>query len=103
VILPTCDVCGERHEPLNCERLADAEKFVSDALFLRQYGERPPGAPADDPDAETWGAPMGPEGRGVATSTARHVVTLPTWFLLALLWTPLTLGAAWIVWWGVRR
>lgn len=29
-------------------------KFLERALFLRMNGERPPGAPRDDPEAETW-------------------------------------------------
>jgi hypothetical protein len=31
-----------------------AVQLVKDALFLCMYGERPPGAPHDDHDAETW-------------------------------------------------
>jgi hypothetical protein len=32
-----------------------AAKLVEQAYFLRQNGERPPGAPRDDQAAETWG------------------------------------------------
>lgn len=28
--------------------------LLHEALILRMYGERPPGAPADNPHAETW-------------------------------------------------
>ena len=31
-----------------------AIQLLKDALFLRMNGERPPGAPHDDPKAETW-------------------------------------------------
>lgn len=31
-----------------------ATTLLEDVLFLRQYGERPPGAPVDDLRAETW-------------------------------------------------
>ncbi len=34
--------------------LADARELVEAAFFLRVHGERPPGAPKDDPTAETW-------------------------------------------------
>ena len=33
---------------------AEAIKLLEDALFLRMNGERPPGAPPQDPVAETW-------------------------------------------------
>lgn len=33
----------------------EAVKLLEAALFLRANGERPPGAPRDDPQAETWG------------------------------------------------
>lgn len=33
----------------------EAVGLLRDALFLGMNGERPPGAPRDDPDAETWG------------------------------------------------
>lgn len=36
------------------EAEAIAVQLVKDALFLRTNGERPPGAPRDVPDAETW-------------------------------------------------
>lgn len=32
----------------------EAVKLLEQALFLRMNGERPPGAPRDDPEAETW-------------------------------------------------
>jgi hypothetical protein len=32
----------------------DAIRLLEHALFLRQHGERPPGAPPGDPEAETW-------------------------------------------------
>lgn len=32
-----------------------AATLLKDGLFLRANGERPPGAPKDDPRAETWG------------------------------------------------
>lgn len=40
------------------ERLSGGEavKLLEAALFLRVNGERPPGAPRDDPEAETWPA-----------------------------------------------
>ena len=31
-----------------------AIRLLEQALFLRMNGERPPGAPRDDPAAETW-------------------------------------------------
>ena len=31
-----------------------AMRLLEAALFLRHNGERPPGAPHDDPEAETW-------------------------------------------------
>lgn len=36
--------------------MADGEaiRLLEEALFLRQNGERPPGAPHDKPQAETW-------------------------------------------------
>lgn len=34
--------------------MTEAELLLKDALFLRMYGERPPGAPRDDLKAETW-------------------------------------------------
>ena len=34
--------------------LDTAIRLLEAALFLRQNGERPPGAPHDDPEAETW-------------------------------------------------
>lgn len=33
---------------------AAAVRLVEEALILRTYGERPPGAPRDDMTAETW-------------------------------------------------
>lgn len=33
---------------------AKAIRLLEQALFLRMYGERPPGAPHDRPEAETW-------------------------------------------------
>lgn len=54
-----CDCLG--HDDLAIleveEALPQAEaanQLLKDALFLRQFGERPPGAPAD-PRGETWG------------------------------------------------
>lgn len=32
----------------------EAIRLLGQALFLRQNGERPPGAPHDKPEAETW-------------------------------------------------
>lgn len=32
---------------------SEVNRLIADALFLRQYGERPPGAPIH-PDTETW-------------------------------------------------
>lgn len=32
----------------------EAVKLLERVLFLRQNGPRPPGAPHDDPEAETW-------------------------------------------------
>jgi hypothetical protein len=32
----------------------EAVRLVEAALFLCMNGERPPGAPRDDPGAETW-------------------------------------------------
>ena len=31
-----------------------AIRLLEEALFLRMNGERPPGAPHDNPEAETW-------------------------------------------------
>ena len=31
-----------------------AVRLLKDALFMRMNGERPPGAPRGDPQAETW-------------------------------------------------
>lgn len=33
--------------------LSEANRLIADALLLRQYGERPPGAPVRS-DTETW-------------------------------------------------
>jgi hypothetical protein len=33
--------------------ISEADKLLTEALFMRMYGERPPGAP-EAPEAETW-------------------------------------------------
>jgi len=39
---------------LVAEQCKEPRRLVEQALFLRQYGERPPGAPHDNLSAETW-------------------------------------------------
>lgn len=40
--------------PVQRSERDEAVRLLEAALFLRANGERPPGAPADDPEAETW-------------------------------------------------
>lgn len=40
--------------PVQRSERDEAVKLLEAALFLRVNGERPPGAPRDDPEAETW-------------------------------------------------
>lgn len=39
---------------MSADDMAEAILLLEDALFLHTNGERPPGAPAGNPDAETW-------------------------------------------------
>lgn len=54
-----CGHCADFHDYLRRENLPPnaedaAVRLLDDALFLRMNGERPPGAPRDNPKAETW-------------------------------------------------
>lgn len=50
-----CEVAALRSRARSLEsQLADSHLLLGEAFFLRQYGERPPGASTQDPAAETW-------------------------------------------------
>ena len=46
--------CSARRALAGDGEAAAAARLLEQALFLRMNGERPPGAPRDDPEAETW-------------------------------------------------
>jgi hypothetical protein len=59
VYAPMCDHCAEFGDFLRREGLPPgyedaAARLLEEGLHLRMYGERAPGAPHDDPEAETW-------------------------------------------------
>lgn len=47
-------VARARVSPVTPLGTSELLQLVAQAVFLRQYGERPPGAPRDNPGAETW-------------------------------------------------